>query len=230
VVVNRTFFDEDVFGDLVESNKETRLVTAPTATYVGDNVLYGYYGPVNGSRYYLSASPSIPLIDKSLQYVTYSGDYRKYWSLTPGYQLAFRSAGVRSQGRDAQVFEVGGYSTIRGYRDFDLRGTSVGFTNLEVRFPFINALGVVGPLPIGFFNLRGAVFADVGAVWSDDDQLRLFDRTDEGKRRMRDLKSSVGVGARSSLGFLLLKLDVAWAYDLRDWKRPRYHFSLGPEF
>ena len=31
----------------------------------------------------------------------------------------------------------------------------------------------MGPLPLGFFNLRGAVFADVGAVWNDDSGLPL---------------------------------------------------------
>ena len=79
-----------------------------------------------------------------------------------------RASAIRSNGRDAQVFEVGGYSTIRGYQDFSLRGTNVAFTNLEFRFPFINAFGVVGPVPLGFLNLRGAAFADLGAVWTKD--------------------------------------------------------------
>jgi outer membrane protein assembly factor BamA len=142
-----------------------------------------------------------------------------------------RVEALRSMGRDRQVFELGGYSSIRGYRDFDILGSNAVFTNLELRFPFINALGVVGPLPIGFFNLRGAAFVDAGAVWNDDSRLRLTAvDPGTGTRRAQDLLTSAGVGARSNLGFLLLKLDVAWPYDLTRWGKPRYHFSLSPQF
>ena len=111
-----------------------------------------------------------------------------------------------------------------------LRGSNVVFTNLELRFPFINALGVVGPLPLGFFNLRGAVFTDIGAVWTRDEAFRLTRVGPEGNRQAQDLLGSVGVGARSSLGFMLLRLDVAWPNYLDHWGGPRWHFSLSPQF
>jgi len=160
-----------------------------------------------------------------------AADWRRYWQLFPEYQFAMRVEGLRSMGRDRQVFEMGGYSSIRGFEDFSVLGTNAAFTNLELRFPFINALGVVGPLPLGFFNLRGAAFADVGAVWTEDKNLRLT-RVDpvSGTRSTQDLLLSAGVGARSNLGFLLLKLDVAWPYSLDRWGKPRYHFSLAPQF
>ena len=133
-------------------------------------------------------------------------------------------------GRDAQVFEAGGFSTIRGYEDFSLRGTNVTFANLELRFPFINAFGVVGPLPLGFLNLRGAVFTDFGAVWTRDDTFRLSEVNANGTREARSLLTSAGVGVRSALGFVLLRLDVAWPYSFSQWGRPMYHFSLSPQF
>jgi len=128
------------------------------------------------------------------------------------------------------VFEAGGFSTFRGTQDFSLAGTNVAFTNLEFRFPFINALGVVGPVPLGFLNLRGAVFADAGAVWSRDRDLRLTTVDANGVRRFDSLHPAAGAGIRSSLGYFLVKLDVAWPYFLDKWGRSRYHFSLSPDF
>ena len=32
------------------TGQERRLVTAPSATLVHDNTVYGYYGPVSGTR------------------------------------------------------------------------------------------------------------------------------------------------------------------------------------
>ena len=49
-------------------------------------------------------------------------------------------------------------------------------------------------------------------------------------RRLRDPYFSFGTGIRSWLLGLPMKLDVAWATDLQQVKRPRWHFSIGPEF
>ena len=46
--------------------------------------------------------------------------------------------------------------------------------SLELRYPFIQQLGVVGPVPVGLFNLRGASFVDVGSVWSGNDQMSFW--------------------------------------------------------
>ncbi len=230
VVIDRTFFAQDQFGYLYPVGSEMRSVTAPSATYVSDTSLLGYYGPVDGTRYSFYATAALPILPRGLQYTTLALDWRKYYYLGGDYQFAMRLRGIRSMGRDAQVFEAGGFSTIRGYEDFSLRGTNVTFSNLELRFPFINAFGVVGPLPIGFLNLRGAAFADFGAVWTRDDTFRLTETNANGTREARSLLMSSGVGVRSSLGFVLLRLDVAWPYDFEDWGRPRYHFSLSPQF
>jgi outer membrane protein assembly factor BamA len=172
----------------------------------------------------------VPVFDKSLSYVTMAADWRNYIDLGSGYTFATRATAIRSNGRDAQVFEVGGYSTIRGYQDFTLRGTNVAFTNIEFRFPFINAFGVVGPVPLGFLNLRGAAFADLGAVWTKDRDFKISHITEDGRREFSDFYPSLGVGARSAFGYFLLKLDVAWPYYMDRWGKPKYHFSLSPEF
>ena len=77
VVVNRTFFEQVSPDFVVEGAQETKLVTAPTFSLTKDNVLYGFYGPVDGTRYFVSVTPTIPVTSNSLQYVTLFLDYRK---------------------------------------------------------------------------------------------------------------------------------------------------------
>ena len=101
--------------------------------------------------------------------------------------------------------------------------------NFELRFPFVENLGVVGPLPIGNLRLRGAVFADLGSVWSGDTRPRFWE-VDARGRHLTDPHFAFGTGVRSWLLGLPMKLDVAWASDLQNARRPRWHFSIGPEF
>jgi len=49
-------------------------------------------------------------------------------------------------------------------------------------------------------------------------------------RHLRDPHFAFGTGIRSWIIGLPMKLDVAWATDLDQIKRPRWHFSIGPEF
>jgi outer membrane protein assembly factor BamA len=227
--VERTFFQEDEFG-FTETGKEYRSVSAPSLSLVGDNALFGYYGPVNGSRYNLSFTPSFAWFSNGLAYRTVTLDTRRYWDFTHGYTFATRALGGLSDGRDPQSFQVGGFSTVRGYPDFDTHGSRVAIVNLEARFPFIQQLGLVGPVPLGIFNLRGAGFTDLGLAWNEGHSPRISFHDADGKRRLQDLMLGFGVGARTAVSFLLLKLDVAWHSDLRDVSQPRWHFSIGPEF
>src|SRR5437867_3317634 len=211
--VERKFFLEDGTGSFVQVGRQFRSVSAPSVSLVRDNTLFGLYGPVNGHRYNLTLSPSLPWFENGLAYHTVTFDDRRYWDLTHGYTFAARALLGYSDGRDAQTFRVGGFNTLRGYSDFDLLGSRVAIANLELRFPFIQQLGLVGPVPIGIFNLRGAVFTDFGLIWNEGDRLRLTHELD-GKRRLDDPKLGFGVGIRSAIYFLILKLDAAWNTDL----------------
>jgi Tol biopolymer transport system component len=227
--VERTFYVRDVYGDYVRGPRTYRSVTSPSISLVGDNSLSSYYGPVNGSRFNLTYSPSVGLFSKSLEYQTLSFDFRRYWDLTNNYTFAFRTLDAGSWGRDPQAFRVGGFSTLRGYPDYDVIGSRIAIVNAELRFPFIQQLGLVGPVPIGNFNLRGAVFSDAGLVWNDGDPLRLT-TTDVNGRHLASPRLAFGTGVRSLVLFALLKLDVAWKTDLNYVSRPRWHFSIGQEF
>jgi outer membrane protein assembly factor BamA len=229
--VERKFFDEDVLGDIVETGRQYRSVTSPSLSFVGDNALFGYYGPVNGQRYNLTWSPALPWFSNALAYQTVTFDARRYWDLTHGYTFAGRVLAGRSSGRDAQTFQVGGFSTLRGFDAHEvlLQGSRLAVLNAEVRFPFIQQLGLVGPVPLGVFNLRGALFCDAGMVWNEGETLRLTHVFD-GKRRLATPKMGFGVGIRTAFAFAILKLDTAWNTDLAGVSKPRWHFSIGPEF
>ncbi len=229
--VQRDFFEEDSFGDFYKTRTDYRSISSPSVSLVGDNSLFGYYGPVNGSRYNITFSPSFSWFSNGLAYQTATLDFRRYWDLTGGYTFAWRTLDGASFGRDPQSFRVGGFSTLRGYRDFDVLGNRVAIVNTELRFPFIQQLGLVGPLPLGFFNLKGAMFADAGVVWDkgEESQLRLTKVVD-GSRRLDSPLLGFGVGIRSWFLIGLMKLDMAWPTDLHDVGKPRWHFSIGPEF
>jgi hypothetical protein len=230
VFVDRTFFELVGPDILIESAKESRMVTAPTLSLTKDNVLYGFYGPIDGTRTFVSVTPTLPVTNASLQYISFFGDYRRYFNLGAGYQFVFRGVAGISEGQDPQVWQIGGYNTLRGYENLSLVGNRIAFMNLELRFPFINALGVVGPLPLGFFNLRGAAFIDQGVVALESESVRFFDTDASGRFRSRDLKTSFGFGIRSVLAFMIMKLDVAWRTDFTKTSAPIWHFTLGPEF
>jgi Tol biopolymer transport system component len=226
--VERTFFEETEAG-FFETGKEYRSVSSPSLSLVGDNTLFGYYGPVNGQRYNLSLSPSFAWFHNGLSYRTATLDVRRYWDLSRGYTFAGRLLGGVSGGRDPQAFQVGGFSTVRGFPDFETTGSRIAIANAELRFPFIQQLGLVGPVPLGVFNLRGAGFLDLGLVWNQGESPRVS-RVVDGERRLEDLMVGFGTGVRTAFAFLILKLDVAWRTDLHTVSEPRWHFSIGPEF
>jgi hypothetical protein len=229
--LDRQFFVEDVFGDVVAANHEYRSVSSPSVSLVGDNSLFGYYGPVNGQRWNLTYGPSLGWFQNGLEYNTVTFDGRRYWDLTRGYTFAARVLGGISDGRNPQTFRLGGFSTLRGFPDFDLLGSRVALVTAELRFPFIQQLGVVGPVPVGLFNLRGVLFGDMGAIWNKGEKIRF---SENGRLTNPLVGPGVGLGfgtgVRTSLLFLIAKLDVAWRTDFVQVSRPRWHFSLGPEF
>ncbi len=227
--VERVFFDEGAQGDVAPSGRRYESVSAPSLSVAGDNTLWGSTGPVNGGRSNLTFSPSFGWLARGLSYRTVTLDARRYWDLPGSYTFAARALAGRSDGRDAQTFFVGGFSTLRGFPHYEITGTRLAIVNAELRFPFIERFGVVGPLPLGRLDLRGALFADAGLVWDRGEPLR-FTRVVRGERRLASPLASFGTGLRTNLGFMVLKADAAWQTDLASVGRPRWEFSIGPEF
>ena len=183
----------------------------------------------------LTFGPALGVFQNALVYNTVTIDARRYWDFTHGYTFYTRMLGGWSSGQNPQTFRIGGFSTLRGYPDLDLLATSVMLTTVELRFPFIQQLGLVGPVPLGGLNLRGVVFADAGALWNQGQHLRLWQWNGghpvlDDPRRGPGTGLDFGTGIRTTFLYMIMKLDVAWPTNLEDVGRPRWNFSIGPEF
>ncbi|MBD3336698.1 MAG: BamA/TamA family outer membrane protein [Candidatus Eisenbacteria bacterium] len=227
--VDETVYRES-FGDspiFVQDSHEQLYYLSPGIALVKDNTLYGPTGPISGSRYRYSVDGAVG----DLSYMTGILDHRRYFNISRRYAFAVRLVGASSHGRDPQHFRIGGPYTLRGYDYGELGGTRTAFANFEFRFPLIEQLRLGWPLPLEFRGIRGALFFDLGAAWTDSERFRAFGETEEGRFRLDDLKASYGIGAALNMGFLVLRWDLAQATDLaRGTKAARGEVSFGAEF
>lgn len=215
-----------------------RLRTVNSISFVHDNIIWGYYGPVNGNaaRFDIGIALNAPSFfqysehfdpDESYYRYTYiASDMRKYFVLTPRSQIAVRLAGNSSFGPEYNPSYIGGLGTVRGYPDYQYRGSHAYFSNIELRFPLIDRIQF--PVPGIFFgNIRGVIFTDMGFAKDDLSRLRLFAED----FLLDDLKIGYGAGIRMDIWFAILKLDVAKHTDLRVNSPDYYwHIGFGAEF
>ena len=235
------------------SEKNTFII--PSASYVYDNSIWGYYSPIEGSRFRatLFGDPGITRASQSFYSLVW--DYRKYLRFWYDNSFVFRVSGGYSGGANPQRFILGGTENwlnrtfktgdiplrnaadfaflspalpLRGYDYAEQIGTKYSLINLELRMPLIRYL-VTGPLPLLLQNVLGAAFIDMGSAWNNNSELKLFGKNIEGKTVTEDLLIGTGVGARVAF-FFLWKFDVAWTYDLAGFSKPRYYISMGLDF
>jgi len=238
------------------SPAQRRDILLPALSYVHDNVLWGYTGPNNGTRYNLSAYGTPKIGATGLQFLSTQADYRTYFRLTRGYVFAFRFSGGGSFGKNKQHFIVGGMDNwinrsfendslpinspedflfltsgapLRGYKFNAQIGTRYALMNMEFRYPFLGYV-VAGPLPVFFQSLTGVAFLDVGSAWSSERTYKAFGKNADGNVVTKDVLIGMGTGARIYLLGFLLKIDVAWQYDNQNFSIPKYYFSLGADF
>jgi len=240
----------------LESLRQKRTLIVPTLSYVHDNTLWGYTSPNNGSRYNINAMFSPTLGSNSLDFQTYTADYRRYFKFWKSYSFVMRYSGGISVGKNAQQFFIGGTDgwinrefenggipirniedfafltpalPLRGYNYNVKNGTKYALMNYELRYPFIQYL-VTGGVPIALGNITGATFVDVGSSWTKESMFRGFGKDTTGKTVTQDLLIGTGMGLRMFLFGLPLKIDVAWAYTGEGFSTPKYYFSLGGDF
>jgi len=250
-------------GDLMKDKGSLykRRVLLFNLGYSSDTVLWGTTGPVNGSRSNITARFSPSTGDKyGLHFSTFRGDFRKYFRIKKDYNFSVRVAGGISMGRQPQKFLLGGMpnwinykfseiassvwakdylffssfeAPLRGTRYYEMVGTRFFLTNLEFRFPLIRYLIMGWPLPLGFQNIRGVIFMDMGSAWSKEDAWKPFksNKMGLGSFQLNDIQAGFGFGARLNFGFILLKYDAAWQTDIASTApKPIHYFSLGAEF
>jgi Tol biopolymer transport system component len=130
---------------------------------------------------------------------------------------------------------------VRGYNYFTDTGNRFGIMNLEFRYPFVDYLKLHFPLPITLAQVSGAFFWDIGGAWSrgEDkaffDHMRLYDprkyNDPYAKPDGGNLLSGMGFGPRINLGIFVLRVDAAWATNLKHFApKPLWYFSFGAEF
>lgn len=236
-----------------------RRVLLGNLNLVNDTVLWGSIGPVNGGRSSVSLYYSPKLSENSIDFVTLKADWRKYFKLKNEYNFVLRFAGGVSEGTHPQHFFVGGIDNwlnyhfengirvnniediyfssfetpLRGTNFYQLVGTRFLLTNIEFRFPLIRYFILGWPLPIGFQNIRGAIFTDIGTAWQDDKLFKPFSKANSGLPKLNDVMMGYGIGTRLNLGFFILRFDIAWRTDwtskMSKSAKAKYYFSLGAE-
>jgi outer membrane protein assembly factor BamA len=118
---------------------------------------------------------------------------------------------------------------VRGWEIGRGIGNNFFLTNAELRFPLFYGL-LAGPVPIPLQGVQGTMFFDMGGAWNNG-QAFVSARPDEnGNLTTRDLLMSAGVGMRSFVLGLPLRVDVAWRNLYWNWSQPLWMFSIGGDW
>lgn len=237
----------------------------PEARYVFDNSQFGFFAPYKGTRLFVNMQLS-PLTKR---FATFTADIRHYEPIYKQlYGFMFRFSGGASLGPNPRSFFLGGTENwinpgniafgtrfleepedyaflqmpmpLRGFEIAQLRGSKNFITNIEFRFPMLQAL-VAGPIPIFFDGVLGSIFLDMGTAWNgslstiafrppiDTLQQVLSDFYARRVYTEGTILMSTGIGLRTLLFGLPLKVDVAWRRDGSSWSEPNWLFSLGAD-
>jgi len=223
--------------------------------YTTDNTLWAYTGPFAGTRSFFSVTHSPKMGANGIGFTTLTGDIRHYIKMGREYSLGLRLAGGASFGPNPTRFLMGGVPNwinfrfarnididivrdfffsqfvfpLRGANYYEKIGTRYVLTNFEFKFPFIRYFITRFPLALGFANIRGAGFLDVGGAWQGNN-FRAFRKNANGNLQLQDLVAGFGWGIRINVGIGLLRIDQAWRTDLTSTSKPKYYFSFGADF
>lgn len=227
----------------------------PSLSFVHDNILFGYYSPIEGTRYSVTLFGNPGLNDKARSFASLLFDYRTYMRFFFDNSFVIRLSGGYSMGNNPQRFLLGGtdnwlnrefatsdipISTVdefaflslatpmRGFNLAHRMGSKYLLLNIELRSPLIRYL-VTGPLPLLFQNILGTFFIDAGTTWDKNSELQLFGRNSSGDLVTKDLLLGTGFGLRFNFIFLW-RFDVAWSFDMQGFSKPKYYWSIGLDF
>ena len=191
--------------ETIANGRRFATLTTNSVSFIHDNSIWSYTGPVEGSRYNISIGNTYDVRFSNVNYWTFLADYRKYIRLRPSLTYASRYMALLNDGRETRWFTLGGSWDLRGYKRWSIHGEKILFTSHELRFPFIEYLGIKFPfLSMVFPGIRGALFLDAGNVWRDDS----FDND--------AWLGSLGYGFRFNLGgFLVLRWDFGRTTDFK---------------
>lgn len=234
---------------------QSAIYTTPSISFVHDNILFGYYSPIEGTRYSFTLFGNPGFGDKGKSFGSLLFDYRTYMRFAFDNSFVIRLSGGYSAGINPQRFLLGGtenwmnreFATgdipintidefaflslaqpMRGFNIAQKIGSKYMLLNIELRSPLIRYL-VTGPLPLLFQNILGTIFIDAGTAWNDNKSLQFFGKNSSGDLVTKDLLMATGFGLRFNF-IMLWRFDVAWSYDMQSFSRPKYYWSIGLDF
>lgn len=145
------------------------LLWSNSISYVFDNSLWAYSGPIDGSRLRLSLAYTSDIKYSNVNYFSIIADFREYLRLSQRTSLAFRTSLYFNSGKEARRYFMGGSWDLRGWDRWSIRGEKMWFSSLEFRFPLIDEIRIRLPIvELGFFGIRGAFFYDMGNAWDEE--------------------------------------------------------------
>lgn len=189
--------------DIANSDKELEsvilkrksLLVTNTLSYVHDNSLWAFTGPIDGSRFRVLLGYTSDIKYSNVNYYSFIADYRKYFRLGLRSSLATRAAIFINNGKEARRYFAGGSWDLRGWNRWSIRGEKMWLTSLELRFPLIDRLSINFPiLGLSLSQIRGALFFDAGSAWDNN---------------YKETLGSIGAGIRINLfNALALRYDI----------------------
>ena len=121
---------------------------------------------------------------------------------------------------------------LRGWSVNERNGSKFFLMNAELRFPLFRAL-LAGPIPVMIQAFQGALFMDIGTAFTNDFSTKLAMPGDTFKYfypQSGDMLMSTGIGIRSFLIGLPIRVDIAWRNQYIGWSEPQWMFSIGGDF
>ncbi len=122
-------------------------------------------------------------------------DYRRYFRIAQRSAYAVRFWLFYNDGKESRRFFMGGSWDLRGYPRWSIRGKKLWLISQELRFPFMDRLGLGFPFgTVSLGGFRGALFMDAGGAWDEE---------------YRETLGSAGLGFRLNLaGAIVLRYDL----------------------
>ena len=216
--VEASFFLRESDREYSPQNKRKAFLFTNYVSLILDTSIWDFVGPIDGTRFNLTLGLTMDLKRSEFYNKLVLFDLRKYLRLKKNSCFAIRAMGFSSVGKEPQRLYLGGSWSLRGYDRRAFYGRHLILINNELRFPLINNLSIGFPIgKLSFQAIRGALFFDAGNAW-DDDFERLF--------------GSVGIGARVSLGWIIvLRFDVSKRTDFKKIERGTdFDFFFGWSF
>ncbi|MBR9977241.1 MAG: PD40 domain-containing protein [Bacteroidetes bacterium] len=171
------------------------LLLTNSISYVKDNALYYWTGPIDGNRFNVTLSYTTDLRYANVNYYSVMADYRRYYRIGLRSAFATRYEFLYNHGKEARRYFLGGSWDLRGWPRWSIRGTKRWLTSHELRFPVLDRVGFdfpFGAITLGV--LRGALFFDAGNSWDSS---------------YGETLGSIGGGLRFSLfGVFVLRYDI----------------------